>query len=235
MLAIAAQRVHRHFALELVPDDVFRRMPVGSTEPRTTTPGIRHIPGRRLLDEGLKHLISSAHWKISLLAGPGSAALISRLTALIAKGTGRDELRVRIIARPEATIAPGQYDVRRSQRVLPGALLIVDDSRALLPLHSDPEAGYLEFRTNGTVDFLDQVFENHWLSSPSGESPAPVFTEEEHRILHLLGQGDTDEVIARRLGVTSRTVRRRVSAVMTRLGTTSRLQLGVVCARLNLM
>jgi DNA-binding NarL/FixJ family response regulator len=53
----------------------------------------------------------------------------------------------------------------------------------------------------------------------------------ETAIIAALARGDTDETVARRLGITPRTVRRYVADVSERYGATSRMQLGVLLGR----
>jgi DNA-binding CsgD family transcriptional regulator len=55
----------------------------------------------------------------------------------------------------------------------------------------------------------------------------PMIDGETSHVLRLLAQGATDEAIARRLGVSDRTVRRIVSGLMERLEARSRFQLAV--------
>ncbi|HKT05044.1 MAG TPA: helix-turn-helix transcriptional regulator [Rugosimonospora sp.] len=57
----------------------------------------------------------------------------------------------------------------------------------------------------------------------------------EHETLRLLGTGLKDEAIARQLGVSMRTARRRISTLLTRLGAVSRFQAGAETARRGLV
>lgn len=50
-------------------------------------------------------------------------------------------------------------------------------------------------------------------------------------LLDALARGGKDEVVARRLGVSPRTLRRRMTDLMRRLGATSRFQAGVFAAQ----
>ena len=58
--------------------------------------------------------------------------------------------------------------------------------------------------------------------------PAP--TEEERAVASLLVTGMTDEMAARRLGLSRRTFRRRLKALMDKLGARSRFQAGFMLA-----
>lgn len=59
--------------------------------------------------------------------------------------------------------------------------------------------------------------------------PGP--TDDEARVLRLLGTGITDDVAAERLGWTPRTLRRRLRAAMDKLGASSRFQAGMLAER----
>ncbi|EPH46427.1 DNA-binding response regulator [Streptomyces aurantiacus] len=59
----------------------------------------------------------------------------------------------------------------------------------------------------------------------------PVLGEESRAVLAALAAGLTDEAAARRLGMSLRTYRRRVAALMAELGATSRFQAGVLSRR----
>jgi DNA-binding NarL/FixJ family response regulator len=60
------------------------------------------------------------------------------------------------------------------------------------------------------------------------ETPAP--TDEERAVASLLVTGMTDEMAARRLGLSRRTFRRRLKALMDKLGARSRFQAGFMLA-----
>jgi DNA-binding NarL/FixJ family response regulator len=62
--------------------------------------------------------------------------------------------------------------------------------------------------------------------------PGHGLTEDERkRTLELLALGAKDEAVARQLGVSLRTVRRRVADVLTELGATTRFQAGMEAVR----
>lgn len=63
----------------------------------------------------------------------------------------------------------------------------------------------------------------------------PVLDEEDLRLLRLLAAGLPVETVARRLGLSERTVRRRVRAVCDRLGVTAPIQAVVWAARQGLL
>ena len=64
-------------------------------------------------------------------------------------------------------------------------------------------------------------------------SPAPALTRRQYAIGNLLSDGLKDEVIARSLGLSLRTIRAEVSALCAALDATSRFQAGARFARLT--
>jgi DNA-binding CsgD family transcriptional regulator len=62
-----------------------------------------------------------------------------------------------------------------------------------------------------------------------------LLTSQQQLILRCLAEGETDRMIARRVGVTSRTVTRRIAEIYQELQVESRFQAGVVAHRLGLV
>lgn len=134
-----------------------------------------------------------------------------------------DVLAARLAAGEEIRVLPE----------LPTRLLVVGDSHAVVPeplgLADLPLA---VVRQRGVVEAMTSWFEELW-----GRAAVPALVETEPRLdlrrflLEQLATGAHDEQIARKLGISLRTVRRRVSALMAELGADSRFQAGVEAAR----
>lgn len=134
-----------------------------------------------------------------------------------------DVLAARLAAGEEIRVLPE----------LPTRLLVVADSHAIVPeplgLADLPLA---VIRQRSVVEAMTSWFEELW-----GRAAVPALVETEPRLdlrqflLEQLAAGAHDEQIARKLGISLRTVRRRVSALMTELGADSRFQAGVEAAR----
>jgi DNA-binding CsgD family transcriptional regulator len=117
---------------------------------------------------------------------------------------------------------------------LPTRLLVIGNSHAVLPepLGFADEPRSL-VRQRGVVEALGLWFEMLW------ERAAPVSSLDrgENRpdlrrfLLQQLAAGAQDEQIARRLGVSLRTVRRRVADTLSELGADTRFQAGVEAVR----
>jgi len=56
-------------------------------------------------------------------------------------------------------------------------------------------------------------------------------TDDELALLNLMARGYTDEVVAQKLGLTARTLRRRLRSAMDKLGAASRFEAGFKLAR----
>ena len=119
----------------------------------------------------------------------------------------------------------------RTVATLPLQMLIVDRATAVIPIDAeDAGAGALVIRSSGAVVALLALFESVWsharvLGQPR-RSDALELSDTDREILRILSSGATDEVVARQLGVSVRTVRRQVSLLMERHSARSRFELG---------
>lgn len=155
-------------------------------------------------------------------------------------------LRVRGVYAHEALDYPGQLDhihamIRRGEQArvfspLPLKLFIFDRHTALLPVRPlDPElaAGCLLVRTSALLDALQMFFELVWeratpIALDTGR-PADVAEQghgEVDGLITLLASGLTDEAAAHQLGISHRTLQRRIHALMKSLDARSRFQAG---------
>lgn len=90
-------------------------------------------------------------------------------------------------------------------------------------------------RTPGVVDALRLLFDVLWRQA--APMPGVELTPDRRKaqILRLLAAGAKDETIARQLGMSLRTVRRRVAEQLGELGATTRFEAGVKAARRKLV
>jgi DNA-binding CsgD family transcriptional regulator len=155
-------------------------------------------------------------------------------------------LRYRTIYAPEAFEIPGNLDdvtslsqAGEEARVLAGLPLkmaVADRRIALLPLHLDPPiTRSVVIRGTTLVDALVTLFERLWpqavpLTAAGPEESDPLDAED-RRILHLLLSGLKDETIARQLGISTRSLRRRMRVLLDELGAENRFQAGVQAVR----
>ncbi|MER6033417.1 MULTISPECIES: hypothetical protein [unclassified Streptomyces] len=80
-------------------------------------------------------------------------------------------------------------------------------------------------------DLLDQLWDGAAPFEPEGPGYADVADDLQQDIARLMAQGHTDEVVARKLGMSVRTCRRHIAALLRSLDSTSRFQAGVQAAR----
>lgn len=161
----------------------------------------------------------------------------------------------------QALIAAGELAAMVPE--LPFKLAIVDRRRALLPLAQGTElTAALIVRPSPLLDALIEVFEAQWARAmpvprtaprlggrSSGAEPdetggtgaeqsgeaAVVTRSASEELLTMLAAGMTDEAIARQVGVSARTVQRRISELMETLGSRNRFQAGVQAVRHGLL
>ncbi|MBO0856361.1 MAG: DNA-binding response regulator [Nocardia sp.] len=117
----------------------------------------------------------------------------------------------------------------------PMKVIIADDDRAALILHHDERRGDpmgLRIAACPTLDTVLRTFEVLWaLAAPISVNPQQPLDERDRAILTLMGLGATDDTIARRLGMSRRTVVRRTASLLERLGASTRFQAGVQAIR----
>lgn len=118
---------------------------------------------------------------------------------------------------------------------LPLKLLVVDRTLALLPLLSgadDDQPAALLIRPSVLVDSLVALFEALWRAAPPLRLEASTGSggdeeREARTVVGLLAAGLGDARIAHTLGVSERTVRRKVATALSLLGAETRFQAGL--------
>jgi DNA-binding CsgD family transcriptional regulator len=124
-------------------------------------------------------------------------------------------------------------------RLLPSPplrLMVFGVQAALVPVEwgSSPVRRVV-VRTPGVVDALRLLFEVLWRQGAPMPGTQPAGDRQNQQVLRLLAAGAKDETIARQLGLSLRTVRRRVAEQIGELGATTRFQAGVEAARRRLI
>ena len=142
--------------------------------------------------------------------------------------------------RPDIGASPGEQS--RVLPRLPFKMIVIDDLAALIALPPDgmavgadadvPSGGEgLLVRGSLLVGALIRLFEQQWdLAVPVGEDTSEL-DEEDRRLLALLSVGMTDEAMARHIGLSRRTVQRRLADLSWTVGAESRFQLGAEASR----
>jgi predicted transcriptional regulator len=174
---------------------------------------------------------------------PYAAPGIGNPTELELLGAGTT--RFRCIYDTAGLEVPGQYGVIEEMREageearvapsLPMKMVMGDARIALVPLETSPEVIEVAavVHPSALLESLHTLFELLWQRSElfGGVDGAATgrgrFGEPDRQVLDLLTTGLTDKAVARQLGVTERTVQRRVQRIMTEYGVRTRLQLGL--------
>jgi sugar-specific transcriptional regulator TrmB len=156
----------------------------------------------------------------------------------------RDDVVVRGIYAPEALALPGALeDAQSSSRAgqqsrvhadLPMKLAISDRRLAILPVGVEETVdAALCIRLSSLMDALVRLFELLW----SQATPIVVSDDTgqvtDRELAALLAARAKDDVIARHLGTSTRTLSRRVSQLMDHLHVRTRFQAGVQAVRLG--
>lgn len=123
----------------------------------------------------------------------------------------------------ERVVTGGSHVRTRDQ--LPCTLIVFDRQVAFLPVTGDTDGAVMVYEPS-TVGFASAIFDGMWEDAQeylgSKRQDREISAKLQRAIVRRLLQGMKDEVIARRLGISVRTCRRHISAIMDQLGATSR-------------
>jgi sugar-specific transcriptional regulator TrmB len=218
---------------------------------RTVTDVIDVVHGAQAVAQRFAQLQRGASKEVLALV-KSSVAVVSaedNVDEAVALGRG---VSYKVVVEREAFDKPGFVDmvaesVRAGERIrvtdsLPLRLVIADRSLALLPLAStnrDVGGGALLVHESGLLDSLLHLFDLVWAGaneivpteSAISEHAGNGIDEVDARILTLLLAGLTDQAIGGQLGMSLRTIQRRMAALMETAQATTRFQLGHEAAR----
>ena len=119
-------------------------------------------------------------------------------------------------------------------------LIIVDQTVAFIPF-ADDRSSALALRHSAVVHFLRGVFDRAWIrgvefsAEESREISRQTVDSTRLAVARLLIQGHTDDVGARRAGLSIRNYREHIKSLMNRVGAQSRADLGFRIARSGLL
>ncbi|HEV3169862.1 MAG TPA: helix-turn-helix transcriptional regulator [Actinocrinis sp.] len=191
------------------------------------------------------------HELVLLRPGHEDEALLDELFDSCDGALGRDvESRIVLPHRCRADFAArarvkrlldGGAQIRTVSQV-PQAAAVFDRELAVilsLPAEGGPAAGLptaRRIRDADVVGFLVDMVDQLWEGAAAFVADEPGYADEvaddlQLAIARLMAQGYTDEVVARRLGMSVRTCRRHIAALLRNLGSVSRFQAGVQAAR----
>ena len=153
------------------------------------------------------------------------------------------DVTVRGIYAPEALDLPGAledleaaYRAGEQSRVhasLPMKLAIGDGELAILPIDVDTVDAAVCVRPSSLLNALVRLFELLWAQATPIVAPAHEGRFNDRQLAALLASGAKDDVVARRLGTSTRTLSRRIGELMDHLHVRTRFQAGVQAVRLG--
>lgn len=154
---------------------------------------------------------------------------------------------------PDAAGLDGLARLREVLPSLPVAILSAEqDRRTVLEAIDLGAVGYIPKSTSrdDMLAALERILEGHLYLPPQvmrrppptrqDSPPAPLddrltrLTEKQLEVLEALGHGASNKGIARKLGIAETTVKTHVSAILRRLGVTSRIQAVLLAGELDL-
>ncbi|MEU6720167.1 LuxR C-terminal-related transcriptional regulator [Nonomuraea sp. NPDC046802] len=213
---------------------------------------IEVLPSRAALREQVRHLQDSAREEVICFCRVGHVVMPSEdngeeLEAL-GRGVGYRVVYERALLEQPGMMANVAYGIKlgeraRAARVLPVRMMIVDRAVAVLPLvqhaggMTEPTAALVH--GSSLLEALIALFEGQWeRATPIGSLEGGQVTEhacpldaDELYLLSLLVAGVPDKSIASQLGLSLRTVQRRVYHLMELAGAQTRMQLAWHAAR----
>ncbi|MFB6894460.1 LuxR family transcriptional regulator [Kitasatospora sp. NPDC056327] len=148
-----------------------------------------------------------------------------------AKATARTRLRQVIDAGAQ---------VRTTNHIFDDLVLVGDDVAFVTHRTADEEIpSTIAVYEPMIIALLHRLYEFAWQSGMDFDAEVVSYGETlpdlSAGIMSLLAQGLKDDVVARRVGIGSRTFRRHIAGIMDNLGVSSRFQAGVVAARAGLI
>ena len=212
------------------------------TAGRRTGELIEIVQGQASVQRAFDRVQRVAKATMRMLVAPPYAAAEQVNSVQMERGreiTYRVVYTIDALADPAALAAAGEHvrngEMARLAPSVPTKLAIADRTLALLPLvltDAAQDAAVL-VHPCALLDALVALFEGVWsTASPLGLSGAGEVTargeisDEDRKLLSLLVAGMTDETAGARLGMSRRTIVRRVQHLMETAGAQSRLQLG---------
>lgn len=202
--------------------------------------------GRQAIEERWQRLQAGARKRLLVLDKPPHVQRHDAATELMMLARG---VEARVIYEQESLLQPDALDQVREMALageqarvsvtVPYKLAVADERWAMLPVAPGTELeSALLVRPSTLLDALVATFELQWSQAvPLTEatlfgraSPGEQATADDGPLVTLLAAGLTDDAIARQLGISARTVQRRVSELMRQLGARNRFQAGVQIA-----
>ena len=225
----------------------------GAAAQRTVTDVIDVVTGQEAVAQRFAQLQRSAHSEVLAFVRAGVAVVSAAENAEEDRATERG-VTFRVVVERAVLEQPGVFanaegamgrgeQIRVADRV-PLRMIVADRELALIPLASaeDEErgtVGALLVHPSALLDALLALFEHSWvaaldLSASTSDTATAVrdgLDAMDLRVLTLMLSGLTDQAVGSQLGLSVRTVQRRVAALMEACGVHTRIQLGAQAER----
>jgi DNA-binding CsgD family transcriptional regulator len=208
---------------------------------------LTYLHGGELISKALEAAVDACESEL-LTAQPGGGRpqhllheALERDLRLLARGVSQRTIYQHTVRSHQPTMAYiGQISeaggkVRTLTEVFE-RMIICDQKVAFIPVAAPRGLTALQVRDPGLVRFLTQFFDNAWdRATPIADSGVPhrpptITSEIQRAILQAIVSGETDDSIARRLGMSRRSVAEHVRKVSVQLESNSRAQLGYLLA-----
>lgn len=213
---------------------------------------IESLRGANVISQSLQLAVEACEEEL-LTAQPGggrSPALLGealpRDLSLVRRGVGQRTLYQHSVRSHQPTLAYIERvtaegaEVRTLDEIFE-RVIICDRAVAFIPGIPERSTAALAIRHPGAVAFLVKVFEHMWerarqVSIVSEQHRPNLMTDSiRAAMLRMVVTGHTDEMIAARLGVSSRTVSTHIKKVAEVLGSRSRAELGYLISQRRLL
>lgn len=218
---------------------------------RTGAP-IESLKGADVISQSLRLAVEECKEEL-LTAQPGggrSPALLAealpRDLALVQRGVRQRTLYQHSVRSHQPTLAyieqvsAGGAQVRTLDEIFE-RVIVCDRSVAFIPGFPERKTAALAVRHPGAVDFLVKVFDHMWerarqVTVVRDQHRPDLLSDSVRRtMIRMVVTGHTDETIAARLGLSSRTVSAHIKKVSEALGSRSRAELGYLVSQKRLL
>lgn len=226
---------------QLAARELLREMP--AEERHRPEDIVEVIVGRSAIAARFEQVLTGTREELLVLDRPPYVADSKRSESSV-KTLLREEVTVRGIYAPEALELPGALEAAQEaarageqSRVhadVPMKLAIGDRRLAILPVGVDEAVdAALCIRPSALLDALVQHFDLLWAQATPIVGPDTDGQVSDRQLAALLASGAKDDVLARHLGTSTRTLSRRISQLMDHLHVRTRFQAGVQAVRLG--
>lgn len=226
---------------QLAARDLLAEMPV--EERHRPEDIVEVVVGREAIASRFEQLLTDTRGELLVLDRPPYVSDARRSDTSV-RSLLRDEVTVRGIYAPEALELPGALEAvqdaarageeSRVHASLPMKLAVADRRLAILPVGAEEAVdAALCIRPSALLDALAQFFDLLWTQATPIVAPDSDGTFSDRDLAALLASGAKDDVVARHLGTSTRTLSRRISELMDHLHVRTRFQAGVQAVRLG--